>query len=438
MSNLIAPVTAPSLDEMVQDHRVHRRLYVDPTIFAAEMQQVFGGTWTFLAHESEIPNPDDFVRKKLGLRPVIVTRDREGNFNALLNRCSHRGATVCRQDKGNARRFTCPYHNWTFSNTGALVGVPMPDAYGADFDRSGLGLGRLRVESYGGFIFATFNHALPDLKTHLGHAAVRLDEWLQRWPGAEIRVQHGGHKLTCKGNWKLVYDNSADGYHPGFSHASLLRMRKERYGGGVDMQWVLGNVDKGLQTVSDLGNGHTFLDQRAEISEYWSQAAPMPGENAYERILRERLGDERAVQALDMVMGSGMNLNIFPNLLIIGNQIQVIEPISEGETQLTWYATSLHAADLPAEVNSLRMRLQEDFPAFGEPDDLANFEECQVGLSIAEMEWVVTSRHLHTGREHLDAQGNLTGPVSDELPIRAFWREWKQLMKRPAPAQVPA
>jgi hypothetical protein len=74
------------------------------------------------------------------------------------------------------------------------------------------------------------------------------------------------------------------------------------------------------------------------------------------------------------------------------------------------------------------VRLQEDFPAFGEPDDLANFEECQVGLGVEEMEWVVTNRHMDTGRESLDANGNLTGPVSDELAIRAFWREWKKLM----------
>ena len=105
------------------------------------MNKVFGGTWTFLAHESEVPKPNDFVRKKLGLRPIIVTRDRSGAFHALLNRCTHRGATVCRQDSGSARRFTCPYHNWSFENTGALVGVPMEDAYGADFDKSSLGWG---------------------------------------------------------------------------------------------------------------------------------------------------------------------------------------------------------------------------------------------------------------------------------------------------------
>ena len=430
---MVALTNMPSsLDAFVQEDRVHRTLYTDPAIFAAEMNKVFGGTWTFLAHESEIPYPNDFIRKKLGLRPIIVTRDRSGVFHGLLNRCTHRGATVCRQSSGSTRRFTCPYHNWSFDNTGALVGVPMEDAYGPNFDKSSLGLGRLRVEAYRGFIFGTLNQQISDLQTHLGQAARRIDEWLDRWPGAKLVARHGAHRLICNGNWKLVFDNSADGYHPGFSHASLLRMRKDRYGAGVDMQWVIGNVDDGLQTVADIGNGNTFLDQRQEIKRYWDQAAPMPGEESYAGTLRARLGD-KAEAALDVVVGSGMNLNIFPNLLIIGNQIQVIEPQSYDSTHLIWYGTTLEADDMPPEVNSLRMRLQEDFPSFGEPDDLANFEECQSGLGIAEMEWVLTSRHLHSGKERRDANGHLTGPVSDELPLRAFWREWKRLMTSTIP-----
>lgn len=419
------------LDDLVRPDRVHRTLYTDRAVFDREMVRVFGGTWTFLAHESEIPRPHDFVRKRLGLRPVLVTRDRTGAVHGLLNRCTHRGATVCRVETGNARRFACPYHNWTFDSTGALVGVPMDGAYGDDLDRDGLALGRLRVESYRGFVFGTFDADLPPLAEHLGTVTDRLDEWLDRWPGAATVVRHGRHRLTYRGNWKLTLDNSADGYHPGFSHASLLRMRKDRYGAGVDMQWTLGDVDAGLQRTHDLGNGHTFLDQRAEIDDWWGQSAPMPGEHAYEAQLRARLGDAAAKQALDVVMGSGMNLNIFPNLLIIGNQIQVVEPYDVAETHLVWYSTSLDGAGVPDEVNALRMRLQEDFPAFGEPDDLANFEECQAGLGVPEMQWVMTHRHLGTGRAVRAPDGTVTSVATDELPIRAFWRRWRDLMAGP-------
>jgi phenylpropionate dioxygenase-like ring-hydroxylating dioxygenase large terminal subunit len=416
------------LHELVHPDRVHASLYTDRQVFAAEMERVFGATWVYLAHESEIPGPNDFVRKRLGLRPVIVTRDRNSSIHVLINRCTHRGATVCRNETGTAKNFVCPYHNWSFDNTGRLIGVPMKGGYGNSFDASNLGLGRVRTQSYRGFVFATLNPEMPDLEEHLGPATTLIDQWLDRWPGAELQVRSGRHRLSYRGNWKLTYDNSADGYHPGYSHASLLKMRKERYGVGVDMQWVLGDVDSGLQTVTDLGNGHTFLDQRAEIDEYWSSAAPMPGGDRYADILRERLGHKAAAAALDVAVGSGMNLNIFPNLLIIGNQIQVIEPYGVADTTLVWYSTRLVARDLPDEVNTLRMRLQEDFPAFGEPDDLANFEECQVGLSVPEMEWVNTSRHLDTGRQFESPDGLPTAPVSSELPVRAFWAEWKRIM----------
>ena len=360
---MVAMTNMPSMDSLIQTDRVHRTLYTDHAIFSEEMNKVFGGTWTFLAHESEVPKPNDFVRKKLGLRPIIVTRDRSGGFHALLNRCTHRGATVCRQDSGSARRFTCPYHNWSFENTGALVGVPMEDAYGADFDKSSLGLGRLRVEAYRGFIFGTLNAALPDLATHLGQAARRLDEWLDRWPGAKLVVRQGTHKLICSGNWKLVYDNSADGYHPGFSHASLLRMRKDRYGGGVDMQWVLGNVDNGLQTVADLGNGHTFLDQRKEINAILGPGGP-----------DARRGELRAPHPRDGGRRQGGSRARRRGW--IGDEPQHFpQPVSLSETNSRslnlrasmrrislWYGTSLEADDLPPAVNALRMRLQEDFP----------------------------------------------------------------------------
>lgn len=359
---------------------------------------------------------------------IIVTRDGEGRLHGLLNRCTHRGATVCRQAEGKAKRFTCPYHNWSFANSGELRSVPLPRGYGPSFDRTKLGLGKIRVESYRGFVFGTVNQSLAPLREHYGTALAILDEWLDRWPGAELKLRRKTHRLICNGNWKLIYDNAADGYHPGFSHASLLRMRKARYGGGVDMQWTLGDVDAGLQTVADAHNGCTFIDQRAEIARYWDQAAPMPGEDAYAAQLRTN-HPEVAERALDVVVGSGMNLNIFPNLLIIGNQLQVIEPLDVNRTDLIWYATALEAPDLPDAVNTLRMRLQEDFPSFGEPDDLANFEECQAGLSIPEMEWVHVGRHMDTGAEYQGPRGLTTGPVTDELPMRAFWSEWLKRMQ---------
>lgn len=417
------------LDELVRDDRVHRSMYTDPEIFQREMERVFGATWTFVAHETEIPNKNDFVRKRLGQRPVIVTRDRDGEIHVIINRCTHRGATVCRVESGNARRFVCPYHNWTFENNGEVAAIPIDEAYGPALDRDALRLGRARVGVYRGFVFATLNPDMPSIEEHLGNAARYIDQWLDRWPGAKVVARSGSHRMLFKGNWKLCSDNSHDAYHAAYSHASLVRMRADRYGEGVDFQWFLGNIDHTPMTSNDLGNGNTFIDQRPVIESYWGSAAPMPGQQAYEKRIRERYDEDTAARALDVAIGSGMNLNIFPNLLFIGNQFQVVEPIDVNQTVINWYATTLEADDLPPEVNAIRMRVQEDFPNFGEPDDLANFEECHLGLaSVPEMEWVNTSRHLTTGQAATDETGVVTGLVSDEQCIRAFWRRWKELM----------
>jgi phenylpropionate dioxygenase-like ring-hydroxylating dioxygenase large terminal subunit len=412
-------------DELVQEGRVHRSVYTDPEIFREEMVKVFGHTWVYLAHESEIPNNGDYKTGYFGTRPIIITRDKTGQVHALFNRCSHRAATVCREPRGNAKNFTCPYHGWTYSNTGRLQGVPWPKAYGPDFDRTKLSLGQVpRIESYRGFIFGTSNLAMPGLPEHLGGAKRILDQWIDRSPEGELIVRSGTHRMVYRGNWKLTYDNAGDGYHPAFSHRSLLDMA-QRYGEDKDMTYFGRSPDEGPMYLQDFGNGHTFTDQRPAMESLWDQVRPMPGMEAYEAMIRSRYGDEQARRILEKVPGAGMNLNIFPNLLIIGSQIQVIEPIAVDRTQLTWYSTQLKG--VPEEINPLRVRAQEDFPAFGEPDDMENFEGCQRGMSIPEVEWIDMSRGLPENR-YVDEQGAERGLVTDEMLLRAYFREWKRRM----------
>lgn len=424
-----AEVAGSRWARLVRPDRVHRAVYTDPGIFAEEMEVVFGQTWVYVAHESELPAPNDFVTRKLGLRPVIVTRDRAGTVHVLANRCTHRAATVCRSDSGTAKSFTCPYHGWTFRNDGALTGVPWPEAWGPQFSKAELGLREVTSASYRGFVFATLAEDPIDLRTHLGRAARYLDAWLDRLPGSEVVVRNGVNRMTYRGNWKLAYDNAGDGYHPAFSHRSLLKMAG-RTGDDKDMTYFGTTPDSGPMYAQSLGRGHTFLDQRPSYDgrgAFWRQQRPAPGREELEALVRAADPD-RADALLDATVGAQMNLNIFPNLLVIGNQIQVVEPLAVDHTQLTWWSTTL--TNVPDEVNVLRMRHQEDFPAFGEPDDQVNFEEAQKGLAFTEEEWVLLDRGYGVpGRQTVDADGVETGPVTDELTIRGYFAEWKRLME---------
>jgi phenylpropionate dioxygenase-like ring-hydroxylating dioxygenase large terminal subunit len=340
----------------------------------------------------------------------------------------HRGATVCREARGSARTFTCGYHGWSYDCTGKLLGVPYPKGYGAGFDKAALSLREVPfVESYRGFIFGTLNAAAPDLLDHLGAARPLLDRWMDRFPG-EVAVRSGAHRMAYRGNWKLAFDNAADAYHAPFSHRSIQEMTTARYGFGRSLSHFAGDPDDGPMYVQSLGHGHTFLDQRPAMGDsLWAQDRPIPGGDAFAASLRARHGEAEAARLLEFAVGAGMNLNIFPNLLIIGNQIQVIEPLAVDHTCLTWYATTLKDG-VPEEINTLRMRMQEDFPNFGEPDDQANFEECQRGMAIPEIEWLDLSRGLRSGRERADEHGVVTGRVTDEVTLRGYLQEWKRLM----------
>lgn len=435
MTEILDPISASragspdgvAIGDLVHEGSVHRRVYTDPAIFDREMVRVFGGTWVYLGHESELPTPNSFRQTRLGLRPVILTRDEDGVLRALFNRCTHRGSTVCREERGTAKRFQCPYHSWTFANDGQLKSLPWPEAYGPGFDKSTKDLKQvLRLDTYREFIFGTLNPQAPTLRDYLGVAAEYLDAWLDRYPKRNVIVRSSAQRMVYNANWKLSWDNAADGYHPAFSHRSLLAVAA-RYGESRDMQYFARQPDKSPMYVKYLGHGHNVQDQRPAMSGgYWDWIRPMPGMEITEATLVERYGAEQAGDLLNMGPGAGLNLNIFPNLLIIGNHLQVVDPMAVDRTRLTWFGTT--AEELPDELNTLRMRMQEDFPAFGEPDDLANFEEAQRGLTIPEIEWVDVSRGLGTDREWLDERGILTGPVTDEFEVRHYFEEWRRLM----------
>jgi hypothetical protein len=155
----------------------------------------------------------------------------------------------------------------------------------------------------------------------------------------------------------------------------------------------------------------------------------------YEEKFKLRYG-VRADALLDLAGSEPVNINVFPNFSLLGNHIQVFEPVSVNETNAIWYGTRIVDADgdlgeeAVADINALRMRTQEGFPNFGEVDDVANFEQIQRGLDAPEDEWVYMNRGLGIPdriKHHPD--GTITAPATDEVFMREHFKEWKRLMK---------
>jgi len=412
------------------DGMMHRSLFTDPRIFEEEMVKIFGGSWVFLLHEAEIANAYDFKTTTVGRRPVIVTRSADGRIHALLNRCTHRGSLVCVADRGNAKRFQCPYHSWTYGPDGALLAVPLPGGYGPAFDKTAHNLGRLpRIESYRGFVFGSLNPDVEPLEDWLGAARPVIDWCVQRdeiGPHG-IRVARGTD-YKVRANWKHQNDNNCDAYHAPFLHLSTAKMNEQRYGAGKGLDHVRG--DYGPMFIQYLGNGHKLIDQRPAITSTWERARPIPGRESHEATVLTKLGQDEASKYLELVGRSGINLVIYPNLFILGHgAFAVYEPVSIDLTNVRYYTALLN--DAPEEINALRVRFAEDFNNLGAPDDIEAMERAQQGLSlIPEMEWIDLSRGLGTARETVGPDGTVTGNIMDDTGVRGAYAWWLTLMNR--------
>ena len=215
------------LDGIVQDDpengifRARRDMFSDEDLVELEMKHIFEGNWIYMAHESQIPEPGDYYTLTMGRTPVVITRDKDGELHALVNSCTHRGAMLCRFKRRNQKTFTCPFHGWTFSNTGKLLKVkdPKTGGYPEQFNKDGShDMTRVaRFENYRGFLFGSLNADVSSLEDYLGEARKLIDmvvdqseEPLNETASAEI--------YTFDGNWKLQAENGADGYHVSSVH----------------------------------------------------------------------------------------------------------------------------------------------------------------------------------------------------------------------------
>ncbi len=246
----------PDYADLILNERINGRVYYDRAIFQDEIDKIWHREWIYVAHESEIPEPGDYVTRTIGLQPVIVSRDEDNTIHLLLNRCMHRGNTVCQSQRGNAHAFRCAYHGWTYNNRGDLVGVPYAGGYDESFSKNEFALAKVpRVGSYRGLIFASLSQTGPSLEGHLGPAKRLIDQFVNLSPVGEIILRSGVLKHSYRGNWKMALENSVDGYHPNILHHAAITMMMK---GKTDIDTVFGESSEAL--ARDHGHGVEQLD----------------------------------------------------------------------------------------------------------------------------------------------------------------------------------
>ncbi|MGE4409919.1 MAG: ring-hydroxylating oxygenase subunit alpha [Sphingomonadales bacterium] len=202
------------LAEGVGKGEIPASIFSNERVYKRELRQVFGRCWVYMAHESEIPNPGDFVVRKIGEDDFIVARDTDGGVNVMLNACSHRGVQLCRSDSGNAQQFRCLYHGWTFATDGKLRGAPVWKKSAGTMCKEANGLVHAaQVGIHQGLIFATLDKSAPPLTEYLGGIGWYLD-LIFGLNEHGVEVVGPPQRFVIPADWKSPAENGAgDDFH---------------------------------------------------------------------------------------------------------------------------------------------------------------------------------------------------------------------------------
>ena len=440
------------LSQILADVRrgmIPANVYNDADIFQLEKEHIFERSWIFLAHESEIPEPGDYVVRRILEDSFIVVRDESGEVRVLFNMCLHRGMQICRAEMGNASHFRCSYHGWSYRNDGKLVGLPFhAEAYGGEdgFSKSGQTLlPAPSVDTYNGLIFANLDPNAQPLRTFIGEFAYYLDFYTkQSDDGMEVR---GPQRWRVKSNWKIGAENAAgDSYHTPQTHRSVVEI-------GLFREPTGSKRKTGALYWCEKGGGTTYKMPPGSFRErlrYVGYSDPM-----IDRIETSWTPEQKRLISDDGFMISAATL--FPSFSLVHNwpkidanadddsvvpfiTIRVWQPISPTETEVvSWFMVDKNATEEFKEASYKGYLMCFGSTGMFEQDDVENWVSITTlaGGSMAK-------RLLLNSRMGLtSADKPLNAPVADfhgpgtayigygEFNQRALLREWADCIERP-------
>ena len=212
----MASTRSGTIDQTASVLEVPARRYYDPERWRLEVDRVFRRLPLMLAMSCELPRPGDFKTLEAAGVPVLLVRDEGGAVRAYVNSCSHRGAVVVTEQSGNRRRFTCPYHAWTYDHGGHLVAVYAEQDFG-HIEKSCHGLTALPVGERAGMIWVTLDpHSTLDIDTFL----CGYDSLLEHFGFADWTLYD--QRTVAGPNWKIAYDGYMDLYHLPILHRNTF------------------------------------------------------------------------------------------------------------------------------------------------------------------------------------------------------------------------
>ena len=362
---------------------ISREIYVNEEIYKQELEQVFARAWLFIGHESQVPNPGDFVVSRMGEEEIIVVRDRKNRIHAFLNTCRHRGMKVCRYDDGNTLVFTCPFHGWSYDTDGRLVGVPHhKQAYHGELDKSNWGLHEVaQLNNYYGSLWATWDRNAPSFEDYLGVYAKTI-QWCFESSGGEdngVELFNPATKWFIPTNWKFPgFSFDGDSAHGAMTHRSVnvaaIGPQGDLEGGsrsGIKAPFPSTSYEMMLPELGHGGHNYLFeLPGTAEYMDTWQTESPEV--DAYYRAQREK----KQARYKDTILnaGNGGTALVWPNVNIQPHRILVWHPHGVGVTE-SWrqYPVDKNAPKVVKDAQRRYMMRYGGPTGLTESDDMENW-----------------------------------------------------------------
>ena len=217
---------------LVCDDAVRQDHCISPELFDLEMERLWRSAWTYIGHDSQVPNGGDFCTVNIAGQPLLMLRGADGAVRVLLNRCAHKGAKILSANSGNCGKLLrCSYHGWTYTLDGSLRTVPVKSGYADTRFSESEAASRFTpvgdVAVYRGFVFARLNPSGASFEEYFGDSLSSIDNLADRSPVGRLEVAGAPLRYMHNSNWKMFVENLNDTMHPMVAHESSAGTARE-------------------------------------------------------------------------------------------------------------------------------------------------------------------------------------------------------------------
>lgn len=212
-----------SVEDQEAGYSLPPRFFYDEEVYRQEKSKIFFKSWHLVAHVNELREPGAFVTHEIFEQSVIVVAGHSGEIRAFHNVCQHRGNRLVEPRRGKSATLTCGYHAWTYALDGCLRGAP--NAQGVPgFKKSEHGLKTVRVETFASFVFVNLDPEAKPIAQMAPEAEAEIRAFI---PDLDRLTLIEEVDVPVAANWKVIQENSIEGYHfdnSGPAHKQLVQL----------------------------------------------------------------------------------------------------------------------------------------------------------------------------------------------------------------------